>query len=893
MPFRRLFRLAARDPSVGPEVDQEIASHLEQVTEWLVSRGWKLDAARDEARRRFGDVDRFKHEIGAIDRSAVRRRRLGERVDSVRQDVVLAWRGLRRSPSYAVVVVGTLGLALGANATMFGVVDRLLLQPPPGIVAPDLVKRVEMARWIDNGHSEAWDAISYPSFEGLRDHTTAFSAVAAMTASTLSLGVGSEARPTAAIFASGQFFQLTGAAPYRGRLFGEQDDAGDGAAVAVLSFRFWQTAFAGDPTVVGRSLVLNGKPFQVVGITGPRFNGTELATVDLWLPLSTVGGLVQGRDSQWRTGKGWQWLNGLVRKKPGVTDEQASADATRAYQLANADFAEFESKAAARFRSLQAYSEDAGPERVAGWLYGVTLIVLLIACANIANVVLARGIVRRTETAVRRALGIPRGRLLRQLAVETALVMGLGLVVGLAITRWGGALVRKLLAASTAWDSDPINVRVFLTTVTAAVVAAILATLWPLVRSARVDLAAELHGANRTVGRLGGRARGGLLLAQTTLCTALIVMAGLFLRSMATIRSLDLGIRPNDAYLVSIDVQGQDWSDGELQRFYYDATDRIRRIPGVVAAGVIVGAPFRSNSSRSIQVPGKDTLPSLRDGGKYYFGIGPGTLEALGVRLLQGRSIQESDRSGAAPVVIVSERMARTIWPGESAVGKCFHVDSDSLPCREVVGVTANLNRQELEEHPFYQFFTVVDQEPTPVVPHHVVVRTAPGAELGEAFRQAFAGGRSDLPYVEIDSYRDILARHSRQWNLGASLLTVFGGLSLLIAAIGLSGVIGFGVSQRSREIGVRTALGATPRRILWSVVAGGVGTAAAGVLLGLALALAAGGRLQSLLFRTSPSDPWVLAAAATIVVVVSGVAAWLPGRKALRVDPMSALRAE
>ncbi len=892
----RLFRLAAREPSVTDDVEQEISTHLEQLTEWYREQGLGPEAAREAARRRFGDLDRFRRQLGSIDRSAGRRRRWFGHLDSIRQDVGLAFRGLRRSPGYAAVVIGTLGLALGANATMFGVVDRLLLQPPPGVVAPHEVRRIQAARWFDDHYSEPWDAVSYPSFEGLRGGVAGLSRVAAVTQATLSFGLGVEARPARAVFASGEYFDLVGTAPARGRFFTDADDQPpSGTAVVVLSDRFWRTALGADPAAIGRTIMLNSQPYQVIGIGPERFNGTDLEPIDLWLPFQAVGPLVQG-GSEWRTGRGWQWLNLLARIEPGVSDELAAAEATRAYRAANADFAPFEARATLSFRSLAAYSESAGPERVAGWLYGVTLIVLLIACANVANVVLARGIVRRSETAVRQALGISRGRMFRQSLVETVLVVGLGLVLGLALTRWGGLVVRRVLLEGTAWDGDPVNLRVLATTAVAGVLAAFLASLWPLLRSARVDPATELHGAGRAISRSGARARGGLLLVQTTLCTALVVLAGLFLRSIATIRSLDLGIRPDDAYLVSMDLDGRNLDRAESIRMFEWAADRIRTMPGVTAAGLTFGAPFRSNSGGRITVPGKDSIPRLEGGGPYYFAIGPGTLAAYGIRLLQGRDFGPADRRGSAPVALVSERMARTIWPNESALGKCFYPGriADSVPCLEVVGVVADLHRQELDEPPFFLYFSVLDQATEPLLPHHIVVRMEPGRpNPAEAIRQRLLAERTDLPFLPVQSYREILGRQARQWNLGASLLTVFGGLSLAIAAIGLYGVVAFGVSQRTREIGLRAALGAPPRRLFWTTVRGGMATAALGIAAGVGLALLTGGRLEALLFRTRATDPLVLGTAAAVVVLVSALAAAIPGRRALRIDPTQALRAD
>ncbi|MGE3616042.1 MAG: ABC transporter permease, partial [Gemmatimonadales bacterium] len=619
--FGRIFRLASREPSIPEDVNTEIETHLAETIQLLVAGGLSPEAAREEARRRFGDVAGFRREIETIDRSAGRRRRLGEALAGLAQDLALAARGLRRAPGYTGVVVGTLGLALGANATMFGIVDRLLLQPPAGFVAPALVSRIEAARLIED-HYESWRSISYPSFEGLA-RTAGFSQAAAFTEEILSFGLGAEARPLRATFATGQYFDLVGLRPIAGRLFGPADDEA-AAPVAVLSYRFWQERFGGDPAAVGRTMLLNGYPIQIVGVTPAGFNGSELGPTDAWLPMGNETVVVQHGSNAWRTEKGMQWLTALARRRPEVPLDRALAEATVEYRRANAGWAKFEAEAKVGARPLSAYSEGAGSERIAGWLYGVTLIVLLIACANIANVVLARGLARRSETAVRQALGIPRRRLVRQLLTETALVTALGLGLGLVVAQWGGRLVRRFLLDGTSFAGETINLRVLAATAATGAVAALLASLWPLVRSARVDPARELHGKGRGESRSSGRARGLLLLAQTSLTTALVVMAGLFLRSIGTIKAIDLGFVPNDAIVASVNTSSL--SDAESESFprYRRAAGRIRARPGVTAVGLCQCAPLLNNRGGRIVIPGRDSRPRPPGGGPYYVAVSPG-----------------------------------------------------------------------------------------------------------------------------------------------------------------------------------------------------------------------------------------------------------------------------
>jgi len=448
---------------------------------------------------------------------------------------------------------------------------------------------------------------------------------------------------------------------------------------------------------------------------------------------------------------------------------------------------------------------------------------------------------------------------------------------------------RRIGTAVVRWPAPILVVTIAITVLTA-----LLAGLLPLVRSARTDAAMELRGSARAATGSTGRLRIGLLLVQTTLSTALLVGAGLFLRSVDRVRRIDLGIDAPHVLAVGVNLSGLGVAADEAREFHRQAVERLATVPGVEAVGPIVGAPFMSNSSEGVRVPGLDTMPRLPGGGPYNFRAGPGTLEALGVRLLRGRLFDRGDRAGSPPVAVVSDRMARLLWLNQDPIGRCFvAAPSDSAaPCREVVGIVADLHRQELDEAPFMLYFTVIDQWRDPRVPDQILVRTkgSPDAVI-EPVRRALLELRSDLPYVNARPYEEIIAPQSRSWRLGAAMLPAFGMLSLAIAAMGLYGVLSFTVTQRIREFGIRTALGATPSRLVRGVVAGGLGVAAVGVALGLVLVGAISGRLAPLLYRTSPGEPLVLASAALVVVLIGTVASAVPARRAARVDPIGARR--
>jgi hypothetical protein len=403
--------------------------------------------------------------------------------------------------------------------------------------------------------------------------------------------------------------------------------------------------------------------------------------------------------------------------------------------------------------------------------------------------------------------------------------------------------------------------RVLAITAGVTILVALIAGLLPLLRASRTDVAAVLHGAARQVGGAPLRLRAGLLLVQTTLCTALLVGAGLFLTSLDRVMGLDLGVRLDRALLVSVDLGAIEVPADQQLVFYREAERRLAAIPGVAAAGAIQCAPFLCNMGGGIRVPGLDSVPRQPGGGPYFFRVTPGALEAFGVRLIGGRLFTQSDRAGSQPVAIVTQRMARLIWPNQDPLGKCFYAGTDDTVCREVVGVVADIHRQAIIEAPFMLYFTVLEQWPDPVPPGNMVVSAAQGSpeRLSEAVRRELQSLRADLPYIRARPYEEVVSPHLRSWRLGATMFTLFAGLSLVIAAVGLYGVLSYLVTQRTAEL----------------------------------LVLLVSGRLGELLFETSPREPLVLAAAALAVLGMALIASLVPGVRATRVDPMQALRAE
>jgi predicted permease len=776
---------------------------------------------------------------------------------------------------------------------MFGIVDRLLLRAPVRIEQPEQVYRVSVARWFDRLFPPG-PVMSYPAFMDLRDHNRAFSHVAASMNDDVSFGVGMEGRSLNAVFATGQYFSLLRVPPALGRFFTDVEDRlPSGEAVAVLGFSFWQSEFGSDVNVIGRSVRLNDRPYTVIGVAPKGFTGTQLERVDVWMPLSNFLGIGPPLIA---THRGYQFLWTLVRLRPGVSPAAANEDVARAYREGHADFREYEAKAVASLGSIipSRNPASAGPNgKVAAWLFAMALIVLLIACANVASLVLARGLSRRGEVAVRRALGGNVGRLVRQFFTESFVVALLGCALGLVIAYFGSDMVRSVLLPGTTWVTSVLDGRVLLVTAVATLFATLTAGVLPLMRGTKTDVAAELHGAGRGSTGQPRRWLGGLLLMQISLTSLLLIGAGLFVRSLSRVQNVELGFRPEQMLRLDASLDRTRTSKREVAAFYRQAAERLRALPGVEAAGTVISAPFMSSYGVTVRSPGVDSVPRLSGGGPYLIRVGYGAMEAMQLKLLRGRRFEPNDdRPGAPLVAVISQRMASTLWPSKDPLEQCISIFAQ--PCARVVGIVSDIHRHSLREDPSMLFFMPLETSDTLPVPEMLLLRVSgePEAMVGTIRRELLAM-RSDLPYVRIEPYEGLIAPEARSWRLGATMFSAFGALSLLIAAVGVYGVLSFSVRRRTRELGIRSALGASRGAVLRSVLLGGLAVALAGLALGAFAAFSLSTRLQPLLFETSARDPAAYWVAAACIAVFALLASVIPGLRAARVDPLVALRAE
>ncbi|HEX5047009.1 MAG TPA: ABC transporter permease [Gammaproteobacteria bacterium] len=902
---RRFFRLAIHRPALTEQdVDAEIAFHLEARVAQLTARGMSPDAARAEAHRRFGDVELARQTLTSSASRRETRMELREFLGNWAQDFRYAARGMRKNPGFTAAVVLTLALGTGANATMFGVVDRLLLQPPAYLRSPDEVNRVYLTANGDNFGTMIGTNQSYRRYQDLVQHARSASEIAAQYETEFVFGAGEAAHEERTGLVTASFWPLFGVQPALGRFFTPtEDQLPQGTPVAVLGYGYWQSHFGGARDVLGKPIRIGRSEYTIIGVAPRGFSGISLRSIAAFIPLTAGGADIfteMGVGDRWRESYRVGWLQTLVRRKPNVSVVAAAADFTNAYRLSLEAQRPTEPPGrlpgpdSLRARAeLASIIEDRGPRRsqeatVAVWLVGVSALVLLMACANVANLLVARAIRRRREIAVRLAVGVSRGRLLTQLLSESTLLAIVGGAVGVLFAQWGGGLLRGLLLPDVEWTAAALDPRVIVVTVLLALAAGVITGLAPMRQLARTDVVSDLRTGGRGVSLRGSRMRRVLLVLQGAISVVLLVGAGLFVRSFHNVRSLDLGFQPEHVVLAEMSARGTPIDSARRIEIMERLRQRALTVPGVQHAAHTLTVPFGIEWNQYLRVPGIDTA-SLRD--LFYINpVGPGYLETMGTPLIRGREITDADRAGSQPVALLSQAAARRIWPSDDPLGKCVKLD-DTGPCYVVVGITGNI-RLSFEEGPGRHVYLSAAQVPTPDSRLFIRTRGEASRET-EAVRRALQEVMPGFAYVSTRTLDGVVAPQMRSWRLGATMFTIFGLLALVVAAIGLYSVVAYDVSQRTRELGVRVALGASAAAVLRLVVGEGVRVVVVGLALGAAVALVLASRVSPLLYQVSAKDPVTYAGVVGILLVVAVVASLAPALRAARVDPNVALRAD
>jgi putative ABC transport system permease protein len=825
-------------------------------------------------------------------------------LESLRDDLKYAIRGLRTKPGFAFAVVSTLGLGIGANAAMFGIVDRLLFRPPPLLVDPATVHRPYLYQTF-RGEERLSGGNQFARYVDLQKFTKSFSSIAGYTQRDLAVGVGDAAREMRIGVVSANFFGFFDAPPVLGRYFNaNEDQPPSGQPLAVLSYGMWQTEHGGRRDVLGTTMQIGPTVYTVIGVAPPGFVGLWPDRPPIaFIPLTAyaAGNAFQGRDNvQWWQTYSWGWMSTLLRRKVEVPVEVANADLTQAFlQSIEAQIVEQPRTTPTRVSrprgEIGSILTERGPSatnvgKVATWVGGVSVIVLLIACANVANLLLARALRRRREIALRLALGVSRGRLLRQLLTESLVLAVFGGLFGLVVAHWGGAALRAFLLEKSEAAAGFRDPRTVLFAAGAALLVGLLTGLAPIIQARRADLTSDLKTGSREGTYRGSRARTSLLILQGALSVLLLVGAGLFVRSLRNVQNIRLGYDVDPVLLVNLNMRGVKLDSAPAVALRHRLLDAAKTIPGVENASLQAAVPFWSTWSMRLFVEGIDTVSRL---GQFDLNaVSPEFFETIGTRVVRGRGISAQDVHGAPLSAVVSEAMGRVLWPGKDPIGQCMRVSADTVPCTYVVGIAENIKEQSLAADSGYYYYLSSAQFNPRNGGLFVRVR-GDGRNFSSAVRDRLQKEMPGASYVTITPFSEIIGGQKRSWQLGATMFAAFGLMAIVLAAIGLYSVIAYNVAQRTHELGVRRALGAQAGDAVRLVVSDGLKLAGIGVVLGVGGALWAAKWVKPLLFEVSPRDPLVFGLVATLLVLVALAASWVPALRASRVDPNVALRSD
>jgi putative ABC transport system permease protein len=893
--MNRLFRRLAywlRLSSNGNELADELAHHRAMIEQDLVARGMSPAEARVEARRVMGNETYMREEARGV--------WLSPALDALRQDVTYTLRDLRRNPVFTVGVIVTLALGIGANAAMFSLVDRLLFRPPARLVDPATVHRVHLYRTVREREGETGGI--YARYRDIARWTTAFSQTAAWVNRPLAVGVGDGTRVRPVAIVSAGFFGFFDAPPVIGRYFtAGEDEPPTPAAVAVLSHGLWKSQFASRPDVLGATLQIDAVVYTIIGVAPDGFVGmAPHQSPSAFIPVATYA--ASRGNPEWATTYTTAFNLGIiVRRKPDVTLAAASADLTnalrRSFQAQNEGRASAPSLESYRLRAIAApVLAERGPRassttRAAKWLSGVTVIVLLIACANVANLLLARTMRRRREIAVRVALGVSRSRLFGQLLTEGFVLTLLGGMTGLLVAVWGSRALHAQFLPSGESASLLTDPRTLMFVGVIALVVGVLVGLAPMTQLGRTDLTSDLKAGAREGHQPRRSLRTALVLVQTALSVILLVGAGLFVQSLRNVRDVRLGFDADSVLVVTLSMRDTRLDSAATVALRRRLLESVKTIPGVAYATLQESVPFAGTSSRPIYVEG---IASAAELGQFNSNaVSADYFRTMGTRITRGRAIADSDVDGAPLVAVVGESMAAVLWPGQDAIGRCFRMSAATAPCTTVVGIAENIQSNSIADEPGLHYYYLASAQRNPQDGGLFVRAHGHVERLMEPLRAQLQREMPGTSFVTVRSLGDIVDGTLRAWILGATLFTGFGALALLLAAIGLYSVIAYNVTQRNHEIGVRLALGASRREIVRLVVLEGVRFAMAGVVIGALIASPAGRWIGPMLFRQSPADLRVFALVGVVLLGVAVIASGIPAWRAARVDPKSAIQAD
>jgi predicted permease len=812
---------------------------------------------------------------------------LGARMLSLLQDFGYGLRMMSKNPGSTVFAVITLALGIGANAAIFNLVNAYSLRPLPGIHEPEKLLTLQATR----DGSEV--AFSYPEYEYYTQHNRVFLVLAAYRYAELQLGSGGEPQRIRGAAVSSNYFAILGVQPALGRGFLPEENETPGAhPVVVINYRLWSERFGSDPALVGKPVILNGHPFTVVGIASRDFRGMEPGeSCDVWVPLAMYGQAMPGVVASFDV-NGFRWLDLIGRLKPAVRMDQAQVEVSYlSRQLELAYPPEHRDK---RVALTPKFKFSLGEFEAI--LFAVVWLLLVIACANVANLLLAQASTRRREFAIRLALGANRGRLIRQVLAEGALLSMLGGAAALLVALWAARLVLPFLNEGDhplVLDLKP-DIRLFGFTFVVAVLSSVAFALAPALQASKADLVSDLKDSPGSVAFTKSRLRSLLVISQVSVSLVLLIGSELLLRTLRTIEDVKPGFESRNVLLASVQPGLQGYDLPQLDSFYRQLLERVENLPGVQAASlasdVLAGGFFREE----VAVVGRNPAPSEPWTSVSYNVIAPGYFGTLRVPLVRGREFDWRDTAGAPRVLIINESMSRHLFSSEDPVGKLVRIKDEKVS-REVVGVVkdvwhpalwngrpANIYYPLFQDHPWWRSAVIL----------HVRTASDPMA-LAPAIAREIQSLDKSLPVFNVRTLDKHIQESLLFLRTTNALMGVAGLVALLLAAVGLYGVMSYAVSRRTQEIGVRMALGAERRDVMKLIMEQGMALTLIGIAVGIVAALASTRVLSSLLYGVRPTDPFSFVAVSVVLSGVALTACYIPARRATKVDPMVALRDE
>lgn len=877
MGFRRFFHRNNEDTDLARELEAHITHQVDE----NISAGMSEEEARRQAYLKLGSPQHVREDVWEWNTVGF--------FDNLVRDLRYALRMLRRSPGFSALAILCLTLGIGANAAAFSWIEGTLFRPYPAVAHPDQL--LVLSGTVRGGDDYA--PLSWPDFVDLRRNCTLIDSFIAEKITGATLAIGNRAEGAVGSMVSTNYFDALGVHPILGRGFSPEEETGRNAhPVTVISYWMWKQRYHSDPEIIGKQQVLNQVPYTIVGVAPENFYGTFVGYAwQFWVPVSmqekfeTTGYQLEDRSAR--------WIEGFVRLKPGVSRAQAQQEISAAASRLEADF-----PATNRGRGIQLLALWESPfnsSKVLLPTLGVTLavvfLVLLIACANVSNLLLVRAFARRHEMTVRMAVGARRSRLLRQLITEGLILALWGAAAGLAAAYW----CRNLLVLIIPFRSAPlylpgsIDWRVLALSVGISLFSTMLFALAPALQASKVDLATSLKSESTSV--VGGSGRAGLrsvmVLVQVSLSFVLLAGAGLVFKSLRAVRNTSPGFSTQGVLLTGVNLLGAGYDAQRARNFQDQLMESVQAIQGIESAAYARIAPFsyREYSSDKISVDGYQAAPDEQLETQYNE-VGPGYFRTLGIPLVSGREFLPSDDQNADLVAVVNESLAARYWHGQDPLGKRLGVGDKTM---RVVGVARNAKYRNMLEDPKPFFYVPLRQNGSTLVILNLRTHQDPGVVATAVARELH---RLDpgISASEVITIEEQMERQTSAQQVAVVLLGVFGGLALLLAAIGLYGVVSYAVSQSTRELALRMALGARASDVLRLVMTRGMVLTAAGLALGLVASLGLSGLIGSLLYKVKPWDPGSFALAFVIMAVVAGAASFLPALRAAQTDPVSAL---